>query len=718
MRIEEGVDPLVLSREPSFFERSPVIKALIALTFFFFLFCFLHLREASVDTLDVDTIAQRYVVAQVNFSFYDEEATQLLRQEAVRDIAKIYQISERDIAQTKSNFEQYLLNNQDWRAKVGSTTFEEMYRAIAPLEKTLNQVRFTNMRTLRKMHEAHFDTSNYWAFSPEDTGEPGVLPDAVWDFIRSHAYESNPTSGAAIDFIIQYFKRQPWELIEDLSLQRSIRDQIQKLVPPQYTSVQAGQRIIGAGEKVTPRHVAMMQAMKQTLTKQRDLWQWETLSGTFLLTFLIMALSVAYFKIYCGSLLSSNRKLLLLSTVTIVTLLLAKVFEFVMLNVHSDTADLARFPLFSLFPAVLLCSLLGPLIASYVAIFCTVVLTLTLSIVEPNFLLLNLVAALMATASSLSLKRRNEIFIVCAQAWCACAALIIALLLYEGDIWGVTTIIALVSTFFFVAATAILILGCLPLLEMIFHVLTDATLIEYMDPNHPLLRRLAIEAPGTYQHSIVVANLAEAAAHAIGANGLFCRAASLYHDIGKVSTPQYFTENQQGGVNIHQLLTPLESAQVILTHVPEGVCLARKAKLPEPFIDVIQEHHGTTLVYYFYRKAIEQYGGEAKAVNEQDYRYKGPKPRSRESALIMLADSLEAASRSLEEVTQESLTRLMANLTSQKIEDKQLDECFLTFRELQQAQLAMVKALMVTAHGRTKYPVHKKEKELSVLCSV
>lgn len=718
MRIEEGVDPLVLSREPSFFERSPVVKALIALAFFLFLFCFLHLREASVDSLDVDSMAQRYVVAQVNFSFYDEEATHLLRQEAVRDIGKIYQVSEGDIAQAKINFDQYLLNNQEWRAEVGPTTFEEMYRAIAPLEKTLTQVRFTNMRTLRKMHEAHFDTSNYWAFSPEEVDERGVFPNAVWDFIRSHAYENYPASKGAVDFIIRYFKRQPWELIEDLSLQRSIRDQIQKLVPPQYTSVQAGQRIISAGENVTPRHVAMMQAMKQALTKQRDLLQWETLSGTFLLTLLIMTLSGAFFKIYCSSLLSSNRKLLLLSTVTIITLLLAKIFEIFMLSVNSDTADLARFPLFSLFPAVLLCSLLGPVIASYVAIFCTVVLTLTLSIVEPSFLLLNLVAATMSIASALKLKRRNEIFIVCAQAWVACAALIIALLLYEGDIWRVTTLIDLASTFVFVVATAILILGCLPLLEMAFHVLTDATLLEYMDPNHPLLRRLAIEAPGTYQHSIVVANLAEAAAHAIGANGLFCRVASLYHDIGKVSTPQYFTENQQGGVNIHQLLTPLESAQVILTHVPEGVSLARKARLPEPFIDIIQEHHGTSLVYYFYRKAIEQYGGEAKAINEQDYRYKGPKPRTRESVLIMLADSLEAASRSLEEVNQESLTQLMDDLSSQKIEDKQLDECFLTFRELQQAQLAMVKALMVTAHGRTKYPAHKKEKELGVLCPV
>ena len=170
-----------------------------------------------------------------------------------------------------------------------------------------------------------------------------------------------------------------------------------------------------------------------------------------------------------------------------------------------------------------------------------------------------------------------------------------------------------------------------------------------------LLRRLTIDAPGTYQHSVVVGNLAEAAAAAIGANGLFCRVATLYHDIGKMVTPQYFTENQQGSMNIHQLLTPQESAQVIIAHVSEGVALARKAGLPEQFIDIIKEHHGTTLVYYFYRKQLEKVGGDKTLVDEKEFRYAGPKPSSKESAIIMIADSLEAASRSLEKMNEENL---------------------------------------------------------------
>jgi putative nucleotidyltransferase with HDIG domain len=187
-----------------------------------------------------------------------------------------------------------------------------------------------------------------------------------------------------------------------------------------------------------------------------------------------------------------------------------------------------------------------------------------------------------------------------------------------------------------------------------------------MDPNNDLLRRLTIEAPGTYQHSVVVGNLAETAALAIGANGLFCRVATLYHDIGKMATPQYFTENQQGGANLHQLLTPQESAEVIMAHVSEGVAIARKAGLPEQFIDIIKEHHGTTLVYYFYRKAIDKAGGDKGAVDEKDFRYAGPKPRSKESAIIMIADTIEAASRSLEKINEETLNELASRLIREK----------------------------------------------------
>jgi putative nucleotidyltransferase with HDIG domain len=239
--------------------------------------------------------------------------------------------------------------------------------------------------------------------------------------------------------------------------------------------------------------------------------------------------------------------------------------------------------------------------------------------------------------------------------------------------------------------------------------MTDVTLMEYMDPNNDLLRRLSIEAPGTYQHSVVVGNLAESIANAIGANGLFCRVSTLYHDVGKMATPQYFTENQTREMNLHQLLTPAESAEVIMSHVSEGVSLARKAGLPEQFVDIIKEHHGTTLVYYFYRKALEAFGGDKSQVDEKKFRYAGPKPRSKESAIIMICDSVEAAVRSLDTVTEETVGELATRLIREKVEDGQFDDSLLTYEEMAIMKATLVKTLVAFTHRRVKYPKRENE---------
>jgi putative nucleotidyltransferase with HDIG domain len=218
-----------------------------------------------------------------------------------------------------------------------------------------------------------------------------------------------------------------------------------------------------------------------------------------------------------------------------------------------------------------------------------------------------------------------------------------------------------------------------------------------------------LEAPGTYQHCLVAGNLAEAAAHSIGANGLFCRVSTLYHDVGKLFNPHYFTENQLGGFNIHQLLTPRESAQVIMSHVTEGEVLGRKYRLPPSFLSIIREHHGTSLIFYFYYKQVEQAGGDASLVDERHFRYKGPKPHTRESAIIMLSDSVEATTRSLDEYTEESIASTVHRIFKEKIDEGQLDECRLTFEELSTIKQTMIKALFVAHHMRIKYPAKRNE---------
>jgi putative nucleotidyltransferase with HDIG domain len=307
-----------------------------------------------------------------------------------------------------------------------------------------------------------------------------------------------------------------------------------------------------------------------------------------------------------------------------------------------------------------------------------------------------------------ALRQRKQIFILCGKAWLAGIIVIIAINLQHNLLWNVHVAVDIAGSAVFLLLTAILGVGLLPLLESSFGVLTDATLMEYMDPDNELIRRLTIEAPGTYQHSVIVGNLAEVAAHAIGGNGLFCRVAALYHDIGKVVTPHYFIENQANGVDMHQLLTPKESAQVILAHVSEGVSLARKGNIPEQIIDVIKEHHGTTLTWYFYHKELEQQGGDKCNVDEEEFRYVGPKPRSKEAGIIMIADCLEAAARSLDEVNEQVLRTLAHNIIKSKADDGQFDDCQLTLEELAKVKEVLVHALLkilqASSHARIKYP--------------
>jgi putative nucleotidyltransferase with HDIG domain len=250
-----------------------------------------------------------------------------------------------------------------------------------------------------------------------------------------------------------------------------------------------------------------------------------------------------------------------------------------------------------------------------------------------------------------------------------------------------------------------LMTGLLPFIERTFGVLTDLSLLEVGDVAHPLLQELVRRAPGTYNHSINVASLAEAAAEAIGARGLLVRVGAYFHDVGKMLKPAYFVENQ-GKENRHESLVPAMSTLIIMAHVKEGVELARQYNLPQPIVDLIAEHHGTTLVEYFFRRAEErsQSDPNGEEVDEQTYRYPGPKPTTRESAVLMLSDAVESASRTLTEPTPSRIAGLVHELAMKRLLDGQFDECGLTLEELGLIEQSLVKSLTAVYHGRVKYP--------------
>ncbi len=247
---------------------------------------------------------------------------------------------------------------------------------------------------------------------------------------------------------------------------------------------------------------------------------------------------------------------------------------------------------------------------------------------------------------------------------------------------------------------AILCIAFMPLLEWMFNLVTPSKLIELSNPNQPLLRRLLLEAPGTYHHSIIVANLAEAAAGTVGANGLLARVGAYYHDVGKLKRPSYFKENQMGD-NPHDRTDPRVSTAILISHTRDGVSMAQKERIPEPIIDIISQHHGDTPVMYFYNKSIKENDGEA---NIDDFRYDGPRPNTREAAIVMLADTVEAAARSMQNPDSEKLDSLIRSLVRQKLDDGQLNECSLTFTDLNTICKSFLTVLSGVFHERIEYP--------------
>ncbi len=250
--------------------------------------------------------------------------------------------------------------------------------------------------------------------------------------------------------------------------------------------------------------------------------------------------------------------------------------------------------------------------------------------------------------------------------------------------------------------SSVLAMGFVPVFELFTGITTDQTLLEWADPNRSLLKRLSMEAPGTYAHTINVANLAESACNVIGANGLLCRVGVYYHDVGKMVRPFYFVENQPDRMNPHDRLKPDVSAAIVKEHVIEGLKLAREAKVPEVVAAFIPEHHGTQRIGFFWEKAREEYGEDA--LDPDDYSYPGPKPQSKETTIAMLADSVESATRALQDPTPERIRELMGSIVASKIRDGQLDESPLTMREITQVEEQFVKVLASVYHQRIDYP--------------
>lgn len=682
-------------------------RLLLGLILLFCLSIFIHFREVRVETLELNSTSSKYIVAQVDFEFLDEEAMVILKQEALRDLGEVYQIDEKSLKDANYDLEYSLVNNPIWREKLSGVTLEEMYKGLDSIKNFLKEVRFTDLKTKNKIKKYLGFKDSFFVISTFGKIEGSPLAKEYWALFREKLLKT-PIDKNVTDFIISFLEKKEWFLTEDKKTEGYLREFIENTIPPKFTEVKAGTKIIGQGEKVRSRHLSMLNAMKKALNEKRNTWSFLSICGDLLMSLLLIILSVLYLKMNQKEILKSLQKLSLLVCILILTLCFSKITEYILLQ--RNILDAAQYPLLVPFAAILILILFNPNMAIFSVCFLSVLLTTTLAVDHSKFLLINFITSLFIVISTKSLRRRKEVFEICGKGILAAIPVIISFNFISKKIFTVYFLDDVGICLLFMLITAILVVGLLPILESLFDVMTDITLMEYMDPNNELLKRLTLEMPGTYQHSLVLGNLAEAAAQAIGANALLCKVATLYHDIGKLNNAHFFTENQQAKLNIHQLLTPVESAQVIISHVKDGVLIAKKYRLPQSFIDIIQQHHGTTLVYFFYRKELELQKGDPSKVDKSKFRYPGPRPRSKEAAIIMIADGVEAASRSLEEPTEESLAELIDQVVKDRAEDSQFDECNLTYQEIGIIKKNLAQTLIVTHHIRVKYPEKEKEK--------
>lgn len=473
-------------------------------------------------------------------------------------------------------------------------------------------------------------------------------------------------------------------------------------------TVRSGTTLIGAGETATPQVVEMLAAHERRLREQMSpADEWLQRLGRSALLAIAAFCGLAMLPITDPSASRSRRHLVLYVTLGLGTVGAARLIVLLVHNglVPRPYADDFLLPGLGALLAVLLA---GRCFSVPVGAWCA--LSVPVFAVAPFPSLFRSVAVVtVAALAGRNARKRSLIFR--AGAWMGVAGAF--LVLCETLLMRNPVVVALPQAASALAAgvvTSALSLLLLPLFESAFGLTSDIHLLELSDPSHPLLQRLAVEAPGTYHHSLMVANLAHAAADEIGAQGLLARVGALYHDIGKLATPRYFIENVPPEANPHNDLSPQMSTLVILAHVKEGLALARRHRLPAPIRDAISQHHGASLVSYFYARALDAHTASAHLgpagparPDEHAFRYSGPRPQSREVALIALADAVEAAARSLANPSPGRIERLAHDVVRQRLLDGELDECGLTLSDLNRVARAFVFVLNSMYHGRVPY---------------
>jgi len=458
--------------------------------------------------------------------------------------------------------------------------------------------------------------------------------------------------------------------------------------------VQQGERIISKGEVITKSKFQILESLQSEFKNKLDAQSnyWYILAGQILLVSISLTVLVFFLHFFRKDILADNKKVILI----LIIIILMVFFTSVALSFGVQYVYLV--------PLCLAPILIRVFFDTRLALYVYLITIILIGFLVPNsfqFVFMHLISGIITIFSIANLQKRSQFFFSAFVIFISYSAVYTGItLIQEGNMSGLK-----IMNFMMFAGSALLILFAYPmifLLEKLFGMVTDVTLMELTDTNSKLLRELSMKAPGTFQHSLQVANLAEESIFAVGGDALLTRTGALYHDIGKMDQPMYFIENQVTGVNPHDELTNEESARIIINHVIKGIEKARKANLPEQIIDFIRTHHGTRKVDYFY--ILQKKDNPGEVIDDRRYTYPGPIPFSKETSVVMMADSVEAASRSLKVFDEETINNLVERIINKQMETGQFINSNITLRDITVIKKILKRKLMNIYHIRIEYP--------------
>ncbi|MGV1041508.1 HD family phosphohydrolase [Clostridium perfringens] len=624
----------------------------------------------------------------------DESATEARKKEAEEKVDKQYSLRTDVQKQSEEKIKGFFSSVEKVLAQ--DKPEEEKAKLIprAPFKITdaqANKIASMNEQSTKKLERVCIDGLNKAYEAPIEDGNEQDLKEAkkeYTDFISSSDL-SDSEKAIALNFVnvvepnFFYDKEKTDELIKETL----------KQVPP--VMIKKNQIVVSEGEPVTAHQLELLGTLGLLSDSASGIYIYIALG---VLVIIVMYLQYGYIHKYYPNINKEFSKIVMISILNVFPVILARLFGMM----SNYIIPLACMPM--------LITLLLNYKISLVFSMLNVILIGGAVGFNPNIIILAILNVVLGGTLLRKMQQRNDILYSSIT-----VAVLSSILTFSVGTLTTNNFMEILADSTFAAAGAILsgilTIGVLPFFESTFDIVTNAKLLELSNPNNPLLKKLLMEAPGTYHHSILVANLAELAAEQVGGNPLLARIGAYYHDVGKTKRPYFFRENQFGKKNPHDRLKPEVSSKIIISHVKDGSELAKEYNLPKTIHDFIVTHHGETLVKYFYL-TVKNNSENPEEVKEEDFKYPGPKPMSKEQGIVMLADSTEAAVRSINEPTEEKIEKMVNNIIDDKLASGQLDNCDLTLRDISKIKKCFLKALNGIHHERIEYPDdNKKEKK-------